>query len=73
MTCAHWHVIDRWDGWCNRFQKYKYDSGTCDKHVPVKIEPIDKLTDQTKDKLTDQTKDKLKNPPQPVDKEEYFS
>ena len=57
MTCVHWHVIDRWNGWCNRFQKYKYDSGTCDKHVPVKIEPIDKL----------------KNPPQPVDKEERFS
>jgi hypothetical protein len=57
MTCVHWHVIDRWNGWCNRFQKYKYDSGTCDKHVPVKIELIDKL----------------KNPPQPVDKEEYFS
>lgn len=56
MTCVHWHVIDRWNGWCNRFQKYKYDSGTCDKHVPVKIEPIDKL----------------KNPPQPVDKEEWF-
>ena len=57
MTCVHWHVIDRWNGWCNRFQKYKYDSGTCDKHVPVKIEPIDKL----------------KNPQQPVDKEERFS
>ena len=57
MTCVHWHVIYQWNGWCNRFQKYKYDSGTCDKHVPVKIEPIDKL----------------KNPQQPVDKEERFS
>ena len=57
MTCVHWHVIDRWDGWCNRFQKYKYDSGTCEKHVPVKIEPINKL----------------KNPPQAIDKEERFS
>ena len=57
MTCDHWHVIDRGDGWCNRFQKYKYDSGTCEKHVPVKIEPINKL----------------KNSPQAIDKEERFS
>jgi hypothetical protein len=56
MTCVHWHVIDRCNGWCNRFAKYKYDSGTCEKHVSIKIEPIDKL----------------KNTPQPVDKEEWF-
>ena len=57
MTCVHWHAIDRSNGWCNRFAKYKYDSGTCEKHVPVKIEPIDKL----------------KNPPQPVVNQQRLS
>ena len=64
MTCVHWHVIDRGDGWCTKWDGVSSRHFTCDKHVPVKIEPIDKLTDQTKDKL--------KNPPQPVDKEEWF-
>ena len=65
MTCDHWHVCDRCDGWCTLLNKITEDNDHCLKHVPVKIEPIDKLTYQTKDKL--------KNPPQPVDKEEWFS
>ena len=57
MTCDHWHVIHPWNGWCNYYNGLTNSTETCDKHVPVKIEPIDKL----------------KNPPQPVDKEEWFS
>ena len=57
MTCDHWHVIDRGDGWCTKWDGVSSRHFTCVEHVPVKIEPIDKL----------------KNPPQPVDKEEWFS
>ena len=56
MTCVHWHVIDRGDGWCTKWDGVSSRHFTCEKHVPVKIEPIDKLTE----------------PPQPVDKEEWF-
>ena len=56
MTCVHWHVIDRGDGWCTKWDGVSSRHFTCVEHVPVKIEPIDKL----------------KNPPQPVDKEEWF-
>ena len=56
MTCDHWHPHHPWDGWCTRFNAFAHHSETCFEYVPVKIEPIDKL----------------KNPPQPVDKEEWF-
>ena len=57
MTCDHWHVWDRCDGWCTLFNKLAEDTDHCKKHESVKIESIDKL----------------KNPTQPVDKEEYFN
>jgi len=57
MTCDHWHTHHPWEGWCTRWNSFAHHTETCFEHVPVKIEPIDKL----------------KNPPQPVDKEEWFS
>ena len=43
ITCVHWLVIDRGDGWCTKWDGVSSRHFTCDKHVPVKIEPIDKL------------------------------
>jgi hypothetical protein len=41
MTCVHWHVCDRCDGWCTLLNKLTEDNDHCKKHVPVKIEPIE--------------------------------
>lgn len=56
MTCDHWHAINASDGYCTQFAKWTYNTQTCEKYELFTIEPIDKL----------------KNPPQPVDKEEWF-
>ena len=47
MTCVHWHVCDRCDGWCTLLNKLTEDNDYCKKHVPVKIEPIDKPMKKT--------------------------
>ena len=43
MTCDHWHVCDRCDGWCTLLNKLTEDNDYCKKHVPVKIEPTEEL------------------------------
>jgi hypothetical protein len=56
LTCEHWHPHHPWDGWCTRFNSFAHNTEICFEHMPVVIEPIDKL----------------KNPSQPIDKEEWF-